>query len=127
MKKFIILLILSLTSVVLYAQRNTAEWKEVQSIEIPKDTPIYYSYTDSGNIKYYIRIEDVAVTVSKSNAEKFLAKQVRLELVKWYSSVNKKYKYTVRKLDEAHRNIDLETVFNKNYGKDQINYHRKND
>ena len=111
MKKFIILLILSLTSVVLYAQRNTTEWKEVQSIEIPKDTPIYYSYTDNGNIKYYIRIEDIPVTVSKSNAEKFLAKQIRLELVKWYSSVNKKYKYTVRKLDEVHRNIDLETVF----------------
>ena len=111
MKKFIILFILSLIPFALYGQRRSAEWKEVQVVEIPKGTPVYYSYTESGNIKYCIYMRGIAVNVSKSNAEKFIAGQVRLELVKWYSVINNKYKYTVRRIDEAHKNIDLETVF----------------
>lgn len=109
MKKFILFSIMMLLSISLFSQ--TGEWKEVQVVEIPQGTPVYYSVTESGNIKYCIKLQDMTIPVSKTNAQKFVDGQIRLELVKWYNPITKKFKYTTRKISNSERNVDLSTVF----------------
>lgn len=85
------------------------EWRELQVIEVPQGTPIYYDYTDSGKIKYFIKIQDFTVSVTESNAKKFVNGQIKLELVKWQNITNGKYKYTTRQ--KKSENVDLSKVF----------------
>ena len=85
-------------------------WTEVEKVEIPFGTTIYYTLSKTGNVKYYIKIHNMAVAISKSNAEAFMRKERRLEIVKWYNASEKKYKYTVRKVSSP-PNIDLSTIF----------------
>lgn len=106
MKKFLVILLLLTFTIPVIAKDN---WVEVQTVEIPQGTPVYYRATDSGNIQYYFRINGNVITVSKTNAEKFVSGEVRLELVKWFNRDTQKYKYSVRRLVQ---NIDLSTVFN---------------
>lgn len=87
------------------------DWVKVQSVEIPKDTPVYYRYTESGNVQYYFLFENTKVVVSKTNAEKFAAGIVRLELVKWRNRSNGRYKYTVRQIRADVQDLDLSTLF----------------
>ena len=92
MRRFIaILTILVLSSVLLSA----GGWVEMESVEIPPSTKIFYSLSESGKVEYFIVIEKVKINISRSNAEGFIKGQRRLELVKWYNPVDKRYKYTV--------------------------------
>lgn len=103
MRKFISIIILSLISIPIFA----SDWKEVQCVEIPQGTPVYYN-TDSetGKTKYCIYIQGHAVNVSETNAKEFSAGRRRLEVVKWYSSSKDAYKYTIRQLRPKDINLD---------------------
>ena len=109
MKRFIAFLILSVLCMSVIAANG--DWVRVQSVEIPKDTPVYYRYTESGNVQYYFLFENTKVVVSKINAEKFTAGIVRLELVKWRNRSNGRYKYTVRQIRPDVQDLDLSTLF----------------
>ena len=109
MKKFIFLLILSLIPVFTYSK--SAEWVEVQSVVVPSGTPLYHYYTKDGNVKYVLVVGDINVPVTTKNAEGYLSGVYKLEIVKWYSRVNNKYKYTTRQYKPSQSDIDLQTVF----------------
>ena len=108
MKKCLLALLFVLLSIQLFAD---SPWKEVQAVEIPQGTTVYYSKTDSGNLKYCIKVNDMTISVSEINAVKFVNGEIRLELVKWYNPLSGKYKYTTRRISANSRNIDLSTVF----------------
>ena len=108
MKKFIFIVILSLISVYAFA----SDWKEIQAVGIPRETPIYYNVNnDTGKIKYYIYVDDMIVNVSETNAKAFIAGTRKLELVKWYNPKTNSYKYTVRQLKL--KNINLNQIWQK--------------
>lgn len=108
MKKFIFIVILSLISICAFA----SDWKEVQAVEIPQETPIHYNVNnDTGKIKYYIYVDDMTVNVSETNAKAFVAGTRKLELVKWYNPKTNSYKYTVRQLKP--KNINLNQIWQK--------------
>lgn len=109
MKKFIFLLILSLIPIFTYSK--SAEWVEVQSVVVPSGTPLYHYYTKDGNVKYVLVVGDINVPVTTKNAEGYLSGIYKLEIVKWYSRVNNKYKYTTRQYKPSQSDIDLQTVF----------------
>lgn len=73
-----------------------SEWIEQTTVEIPYDVEINTGVTKNGNPKYWIDIEDVNVTVSPGNYEKFIKKEIVLVLVEWYNPTTGKYKYTTR-------------------------------
>lgn len=79
-------------------------------VRVPRDTPLYSTKTDSGDMKYTLRILGYGIPVSKTNAEKYLSGAIDLEVVKWYNKATGKYKYTTRQYKPSH-NIDLQTVF----------------
>lgn len=109
MKKFIFLLILSFIPIFTYGK--SAEWVEVQSVVVPSGTPLYHYYTKDRNVKYVLVIGDINVPVSTKNAEGYLNGIYKLEVVKWYSQITGKYKYTTRQYKAAQSDIDLQTVF----------------
>lgn len=106
MKKIFIILFLAVITFQLFA--GNSNWKVVQIREVPAGTPIYYTTTESGNIKYTITVDGLGITVSKSNAIKFTNGEIGLEVVKWYNIETHKIKYTTR---QVQRDIDLSTVF----------------
>ena len=112
MKKIIFLILLSLLPLTTFCK--SSEWIEVQSVVVPEGTPLYHYYTKDNNIKYVIVIGDINVPVSTKNAEGYLSGIYRLEVVKWYSQVTKKYKYTTRQYKPMQSDIDLQTVFGTN-------------
>ena len=112
MKKIIFLILLSLLPLTTFCR--SSEWIEVQSVVVPEGTPLYHYYTKDNNIKYVIVIGDINVPVSTKNAEGYLSGIYRLEVVKWYSQVTKKYKYTTRQYKPMQSDIDLQTVFGTN-------------
>lgn len=118
MKKFIVLLIVGLISSVGLCAPKNSPWREVQCVEIPAGTTINHGTTSKGNPKAWIEIEGVKVSVSPSNAQKFEAGQVKLELVKWYNDTTKKYKYSTRQVKSGtssstsgEKNVDISKVF----------------
>ena len=89
MRKYVIFLILALIPIVSNAKMT--EWKEVQSVVVPVNTPVYYKFTEKGNIQYFLKLEQIGnVTVSMEPT---------------------KFKYTVRQYKPAQSNIDLRDVF----------------
>lgn len=112
MKKIIFLILLSLLPLTTFCK--SSEWIEVQSVVVPEGTPLYHYYTKDNNIKYVIVIGDINVPVSTKNAEGYLSGIYRLEVVKWYSQITKKYKYTTRQYKPMQSDIDLQTVFGTN-------------
>ena len=104
MKKILLTIFLALIPILAFA-----EWREMQSVEIPYDTPIYYEATDSGKIRCYFIIAGMQVPVTENNAYKFKRGEVHLELVKWYDDKTCKFKYTTRR--KSNKNIDLQTLF----------------
>jgi len=106
MRKFISIIILSLISIPIFA----SDWMEVQCVEIPQGTPVYY-YNDSktGKTKYTIYINGFGVSVSETNAKEFISGRRRLELVKWYNGKKDAYKYTIRQLKP--KDINLYSIF----------------
>lgn len=109
MKKFLFFLILSLFSVAAFCK--SPDWVEIQSVVVPAGTPLYHYYTKDGNLKYVLVINDINIPVTTKNAEGYLNGIYKLEVVKWYSQVTGKYKYTTRQYKPAQSNIDLQTVF----------------
>lgn len=111
MKKFIIALIgaLLLSSFLVEAKPK----KEVQSVVIPQSTLVYEGVTKSGNPKYWIEVQGIKVSISKSNADK-LKMGEKILLVKWVDE-NGKYSYSTRcKVRGGAKtptpNIDLSTI-----------------
>lgn len=106
MKKIILIFVFSLISLSVFA----SDWKEVQCIEIPQGTPVYYNIDfETGKTKYCIYIQGHAVNVSETNAKEFSAGRRRLELVKWYSKEKDAYKYTIRQLKL--KDVDLNQLW----------------
>lgn len=118
MKKFIVVLIAGLMSIVGLSAPKNSPWKEIQSVEIPSGTQIHEGTTRSGNPKCWIVIDgDTKVSVSPKSAEKFKAGQVKLELVKWQNLETGKFKYSTRQVKgsgastKESKNIDLRRAF----------------
>lgn len=119
MKRFIVVLIVGLISIVGLCAPKNSPWKEIQTVEIPAGTPINHGTTRGGNPKAWIVIDgNVNVSVSPKSAEKFEAGEVRLELVKWQHSETKAFKYSTRQIrtssassSKESKNIDLGKVF----------------
>ena len=117
MKKFIVMLIAGLMSIVGLSARENSPWKEIQCVEIPAGTTINHGTTKSGNPKAWIVIDGINVSVSPKSAEKFEAGQIKLELVKWQNTETKKFRYSTRQVKSgstttnADKNINLSTVF----------------
>ena len=117
MKKFIVMLIVGLISIVGLSARENSPWREIQTVEIPSTTEIHFGVTKSGNPKAWIELPEVGnVSVSPKSAEKFKDGEVKLELVKWYNDTTKKYRYSTRQVkgtssSKESKNIDLGRVF----------------
>ena len=109
MKKFLFLLILSLIPIITFSK--SPEWVEVQSVVVPSGTPLYHYYTKDGNVKFVFVVGDIKIPVTTKNAEGYLNGIYDLEVVKWYSHVTGKYKYTTRQYKPSQEDIDLQTVF----------------
>lgn len=88
-----------------------ADWKEMQVVEIPQETLIYYNVNNTGKTKHYIYVNDMTVNVSETNAKAFVAGTRKLELVKWYNPKTNSYKYTVRQLKP--KDINLNQIWQK--------------
>ena len=111
MKKFIIALIgaLLLSSFLVEAKPK----KEVQSAVLPSTIVVYEGVTKSGNSKYWIEVQGIKVSISKSNADK-LKMGEKILLVKWVDE-NGKYSYSTRcetrgSAKPSTPNIDLSTI-----------------
>ena len=119
MKKFIVMLIVGLISIVGLCAPKNSPWKEIQTVVIPRTTEVHFGTTRNGNPKAWISIEGIGdITVSPKSAEKFQAGTVKLELVKWYREDTKAYKYSIRQVKDSStssssksKNIDLNKVF----------------
>jgi hypothetical protein len=108
MKKMWLIITLFIISFIVDAK--SSDWEIVQVTVVPKGTPIYRTYTDSGKVKYTISLNMLGVPVSQANAEKYLANQVELEIVKWRNIYTGKYRYTCRQ-HMPNYDIDLERYF----------------
>lgn len=108
MKRLILFVILVAIPLILFAR--VSDWVEVQVVKVPKGTVLYTTRTDTGKIKYTLRIMGLGIPVSASNAEKYLAGDIDLEVVKWYNKNTGKYRYTTRQ-HKVSTDIDLEQYF----------------
>lgn len=116
MKKFILVLIVGLISIVGLSARENSPWREIQTVEIPKTVEIHEGVTRSGNNKYWIEVEGIKVTIAPTNVSKFQNGEVKLELVKWYRDDTKEYKYSTRQVKgssskKESKNVNLSGVF----------------
>lgn len=118
MKKFILVLIVGLISIVGLSARENSPWKEIQTVLIPQTVEVHEGVTRSGNNKYWIEVEGIKVTIAPTNVSKFQKGEVRLELVKWQNTETKVYKYSTRQVKSSKasssketKNIDLGRVF----------------
>jgi len=108
MKKIIITLILILSCFLVEAKR-----KEIQSATLPQTTIVYEGITKNGNPKYWIEVQGVKVSISKSNADK-LRKGEEILIIKWVDE-NGKYSYSTRCKGQKRGkiitpNIDLSSI-----------------
>lgn len=117
MKKFVVMLVVGLISIVGLSARENSPWREIQTVEIPNSVEVHFGTTKSGNPKAWIELPEVGnVSVSPKSAEKFKAGEVKLELVKWYNDTTKKYRYSTRQIKgtsshKEDKNIDLGRIF----------------
>lgn len=118
MKKFILVLIVGLISIVGLCASKNSPWKEIQTVLIPQTVEIHEGVTRSGNNKYWIEVEGIKVSVAPTNVSKFQKGEARLELVKWQNTETKAYKYSTRQVKSSKvssnketKNIDLGRVF----------------
>jgi hypothetical protein len=118
MKKFILVLIVGLISIVGLCAPKNSPWKEIQTVLIPQTVEIHEGVTRSGNNKYWIEVEGIKVTIAPTNVSKFQKGEVKLELVKWQNTETKAYKYSTRQVKSSKassskedKNIDLGRVF----------------
>lgn len=108
--KRVIVLIFFLVSFSIFAKAG--EWTEVQSVVLPENTILNYSFKEDGSVKYFIIVEGITVSISRNNAQKFIRGECKLELVKWYNQINHKYKYSIRQYKDQNgkKNIDLSKI-----------------
>ena len=92
MKKYILVTLVTLLCSIFLAEATPK--KEVQSAVLPQSTIVYEGVTRNGNPKYWIEIQGVKVTISKSNADK-LKQGVRILVIKWVDE-HGKYSYSTR-------------------------------
>ncbi len=118
MKKFIVMLIVGLISIVGLSARENSPWKEIQTVEIPSNVEIHEGVTKSGNNKYWIEVEGIKVSIAPTNVSKFQKGEVKIEIVKWENTENGKFKYSTRQVKgskvssgKESKNIDLGRVF----------------
>lgn len=118
MKKFILVLIVGLISIVGLCAPKNSPWKEIQTALIPQTVEIHEGVTRSGNNKYWIEVEGIKVSIAPTNVSKFQKGEVQLELVKWQNTETKAYKYSTRQVKSSKasssketKNIDLGRVF----------------
>ena len=117
MKKFVVMLVVGLISIVGLCAPKNSPWREIQTVEIPSSVEVHFGTTKSGNTKAWIELEEIGnVSVSPKSAEKFKAGKVKLELVKWYNDITKKYRYSTRQIKgsashKEDKNIDLGRIF----------------
>lgn len=114
MKRYILFFLCVLVS--LFTDAKSAEWIEVQSVIIPNDTVINYTVSEKGKINFFIIVDGLSISVSRSNAEKFIQGECQLEVVKWCNRVNGKFKYTTRRHNDKNKDIDLNKATFKKYG-----------
>ena len=91
-----------------------SKWVAQQCIDLPSGVKVEKGTTSSGNAKYWIEFEQIGkVTVSPSSAERYLAGEIILQLVKWRHTDTGEYKYSIRqkKGSKQTKNIDLLTIF----------------
>lgn len=89
-------------------QPKESKWVETAQIEIPYDAEIISGITKNGNPKYTLVVEDINVSISPSNYEKFKNKKVVLLLVEWKHTETGKYKYTTRQKSTPKENKKLD-------------------
>lgn len=118
MKKFILVLIVGLISIVGLCAPKNSPWKEIQTVLIPQTVEIHEGVTRSGNNKYWIEVEGIKVSIAPTNVSKFQKGEVKLELVKWQNTETKAYKYSTRQVKSSKvssskesKNIDLGGLF----------------
>lgn len=116
MKRFIVAILCgALLALNLSAKGNT-NWVVEQTVVLPSTITINEGLTKNGNPKCWIVIENMKVSVSPSNAAKFKAGEIQIELVKWRNSETNKIKYSTRqaggrKSSSSTKDIDLKTLF----------------
>lgn len=116
MKRFIVAILCgALLALNLSAKGNT-NWVVEQTVIIPQTVQINEGTTRNGNPKCWIVVEGMNVSVSPSNAAKFKAGEIQLELVKWRNSETNKVRYSTRqlggrKLSSSTKDIDLKSLF----------------
>lgn len=91
-----------------------SKWVEQQCVDLPSGVKMEKGTTSSGNVKYWFEFDQIGkVTVSPSSAEKYLAGEITLQLVKWRHVDTGEYKYSIRqkKGSKQTKNIDLLTIF----------------
>ena len=113
MKKFILILVLSLISFSVFAE---SKWLVLQTVEIPTSTVIKEGVTRGGNPKFWIEVKGISVPVSEGNAKKFRAGDVKLEVVKWKNNETGKLRYSTRQVKGSTsksemKDIDLKGLF----------------
>lgn len=120
MKHFIFTLIALMGAIVISGAQNNSEkkskssWEVSQTVELPANVKIFTGVTKSGNPKAWVELPDIGkVTVSPTNAEKYKAGEIKLELVKWKDK--DKIKYTIRQLggrgSKQVSDVDLSKLF----------------
>lgn len=95
-------------------KKSKSSWEVSQTVELPANVKIFTGVTKSGNPKAWVELPDIGkVTVSPTNAEKYKAGEIKLELVKWKDK--DKIKYTIRKLggrgNKQVSDVDLSKLF----------------
>ena len=117
MRKFILLMVLSIIPLVGLSNPKESPWREIQTVLIPQTVEIHEGVTRSGNNKFWIEVEGIKVTIAPTNVSKFQKGEVKLELVKWYNDTTKKYRYSTRQakdskaLSNADKDVNLNGVF----------------
>lgn len=95
--------------------KGDSPWVEVQTVVLPHNVEIHEGLTRNGNPKAWIVIEDMNITVSPSNVEKWRKGEVELELVKWQHKEKGTFRYSTRQVKSASasksKNIDLMGLF----------------
>lgn len=106
MKRFSIIILLTLISFLTFAQKEKSIWEVTNIVELTTEQTIHEKTTKNGNTKYYLLIENVEITVSETNAKKYKNKEINLVIVEWKDQHNN-YRYTTRQKKQQKQNIKL--------------------
>lgn len=117
MKRFIVAILCGALLALNLSAKGNSNWVVEQTTIIPQSVTINEGTTRNGNPKCWIVVEGMNVSVSPSNASKFRAGEVQLELVKWRNSENNKVRYSTRQVggkkssSSSTKDLDLKSLF----------------